>query len=102
MLKKKRPADPCGTQGGDQEGDGTKAVVDLLVSQVQFANVIVINKTVSQKEPCARASLSRSRCQKKSAEICAPQDLVEKEVLGQIHGVLMTLNPDAKIYQTQR
>ena len=68
-----------------------------------IGNVIIINKTVSQEEPGATgSSRSRSRSQKTSAGICTPQDLVEKELLGQIHGLLMTLNPDAKIYQTQR
>ncbi|MFN0107207.1 MAG: zinc metallochaperone GTPase ZigA [Bryobacteraceae bacterium] len=51
-----------------------RGVVDLLIDQVEFANVIVINKT----------------------------DQVDQESLEQLEGILQHLNPDAKLLRAQR
>ncbi|MDQ3003390.1 MAG: GTP-binding protein [Fibrobacterota bacterium] len=51
-----------------------RGIVDLLVEQVEFANVIVINKT----------------------------DLVGPSRLGKLEGILRRLNPDAKILRSRK
>ena len=66
-------------EGKDKQGDqhkskydmdNDKTIVDLLVSQIQFANVIILNKV----------------------------DLAKKADLEQIQGVVATLNSTAKVY----
>lgn len=51
-----------------------REVVDLLIDQIEFANVILVNKT----------------------------DLVEKEDMDELFAVIQKLNPEAKIYHTVR
>nr|WP_251025881.1 GTP-binding protein [Bacillus sp. ISL-47] len=55
---------------GTDEND-TREVVDLLIDQIEFANVVVLNKI----------------------------DLVDKESLAELKGVLLKLNPDARIIE---
>ncbi len=60
---------------GQTAGEGDeRAVVDLLVDQIEFANVIVINKC----------------------------DLVSDEELGRLEGILHHLNPDAKLLRSTK
>ena len=53
----------------DAEDEETKTVVDLLVNQVEFADVILLNKT----------------------------DMVSEQQLFKIEGILKTLNATAKV-----
>ena len=53
----------------DTEDEETKTVVDLLVNQVEFADVILLNKT----------------------------DMVSEQQLFKIEGILKTLNATAKV-----
>lgn len=55
-----------------EEGD-ERTVTELLIDQIEFANVILLNKT----------------------------DLVSKQVLGQITGIIGKLNPKAKLLPTK-
>jgi G3E family GTPase len=55
-----------------RDGEDDRCVVDLLVDQIEFADVILLNKT----------------------------DLVNAEQLKQVKGVLMALNPRAKIIKS--
>lgn len=57
-------------QGTDQLD--TREVVDLLIDQIEFANVLILNKT----------------------------DLVDQETIGELTAVLQRLNPDAKIIKS--
>ncbi len=57
-------------QGTDQLD--TREVVDLLIDQIEFANVLILNKT----------------------------DLVDQETVGELTAVLQRLNPDAKIIES--
>jgi G3E family GTPase len=60
---------------GETAGDGdARTVVDLLVEQVEFADVIVLNKA----------------------------DLVSPEDLGRLRGIIATFNPDARIVVAER
>ncbi|WP_168072757.1 zinc metallochaperone GTPase ZigA [Caulobacter sp. SSI4214] len=60
---------------GETAGEGDdRTVVDLLVEQVEFADVIVLNKT----------------------------DLVSAEDLGRLEGVIATFNPQARIVRAAR
>lgn len=52
--------------------DDVREVVDLLIDQIEFANVLVVNKA----------------------------DLVEKDRLAELKGILQALNPDATIIET--
>jgi G3E family GTPase len=62
------------SERGESMGDeDTRTVVDLLVDQVEFADVIVLNKT----------------------------DLVEHRDLDRLHNILKTLNPDAEIVHSK-
>ncbi|MFJ5760549.1 GTP-binding protein [Neobacillus sp. NPDC093182] len=56
---------------GTDESD-TREVVDLLIDQIEFANVLVLNKI----------------------------DLVDQESVGELKAVLQKLNPDAKIIES--
>jgi G3E family GTPase len=62
-------SDSLSERGESLGGEDTRTVVDLLVDQVEFADVIVLNKT----------------------------DLVEPYDLDRLHTILKTLNPDAKV-----
>ena len=55
-----------------EEGD-VRTIVDLLTDQIDFANVILVNKT----------------------------DMVSKQQLTEVHGMVRALNPKAKIFDTQ-
>jgi len=55
-----------------EEGD-VRTIVDLLTDQIDFADVILVNKT----------------------------DKVSKQQLTEVHGMIKALNPKAKIYDTQ-
>ncbi|MFC5591489.1 GTP-binding protein [Sporosarcina soli] len=57
-------------QGTDQFD--TREVVDLLIDQIEFANILILNKT----------------------------DLVDQETVGELTAVLQRLNPDAKIIES--
>ncbi|CAN7572049.1 zinc metallochaperone GTPase ZigA [Caulobacter sp. LjRoot300] len=60
---------------GETAGQGDdRTVVDLLVEQVEFADVIVLNKT----------------------------DLVSADDLGRLRGIIATFNPDARIVDAER
>lgn len=63
-----------GDRGQSLGEDDERAVVDLLVDQVEFANVIVINKC----------------------------DLVSEDELGQLEAILHHLNPDANLVRSTR
>lgn len=52
--------------------DDVREIADLLIDQIEFANVLVINKA----------------------------DLVEKDALAQLKGIVQALNPDATIIET--
>ncbi|MRX55228.1 GTP-binding protein [Bacillus idriensis] len=56
---------------GTDEND-TREVIDLLIDQIEFANVLILNKT----------------------------DLLNEEDMNELYGVLRKLNPDAKILKT--
>ncbi|WHZ56949.1 GTP-binding protein [Metabacillus hrfriensis] len=56
---------------GTDEND-TREVIDLLIDQIEFANVLLLNKT----------------------------DLLNEEDIDELYGVLRKLNPDAKILKT--
>ncbi|MGG4488560.1 GTP-binding protein [Metabacillus idriensis] len=56
---------------GTDEND-TREVIDLLIDQIEFADVLLLNKT----------------------------DLLEEEDVNELYGVLRKLNPDAKILKT--
>lgn len=56
---------------GTDEND-TREVIDLLIDQIEFANVLLLNKT----------------------------DLLNEEDIDEMYGVLRKLNPDAKILKT--
>ena len=58
-----------GTEVGEED---ERTIVNLLVDQIEFANVILINKV----------------------------DLIEKSDLRRIHAMIRSLNPKAKIYET--
>lgn len=62
--------DDRGEAVGDED---ERSIVDLLTDQVDFANVILVNKT----------------------------DLVSPEELKTVHGMIRALNPQAKVYDTQ-
>ena len=61
----------CGEQADDED---ERTIIDLLRDQVEFANVILLNK----------------------------KDLVEEERLAEIEAVLKTLNPKATIIRTEK
>ncbi len=62
-------------QRGETAGEGdVRTVVDLLVEQIEFADVIVLNKT----------------------------DLVSAEDLGRLAGIIATFNPGARIIRSER
>ncbi len=62
-------------QRGETAGEGdVRTVVDLLVEQIEFADVIVLNKT----------------------------DLVSPEDLGRLAGIIATFNPGARIIRSER
>ncbi|MBL8678166.1 MAG: GTP-binding protein [Myxococcales bacterium] len=67
-------ADYLADRGQTAGEEDERAVVDLLVDQVEFANVIVVNKC----------------------------DLVSEEELGRLEGILHHLNPDAKIVRSTK
>ncbi len=60
---------------GETAGEGDdRTVVDLLVEQIEFADVIVLNKT----------------------------DLVSADELGRLRGIIATFNPDARIIEAEQ
>jgi G3E family GTPase len=60
---------------GMESGEGdTRTLSDLLIDQVEFANVIVLNKT----------------------------DLTEPDALGELEGLLHTLNPGARLIRAEQ
>jgi len=59
---------------GEAVGEGDiRTIVDLLTDQIDFADVILVNKT----------------------------DMVSEEELSMVHGMVLALNPKVKIYDTQ-
>jgi G3E family GTPase len=69
FLRDYASTDSLAQRGSVAGEDDTRMLVDLLVEQVEFADVIVINKA----------------------------DLVPPDALGQLSGILATFNPGAKI-----
>ncbi|MFO0562658.1 MAG: zinc metallochaperone GTPase ZigA [Polyangiales bacterium] len=74
FLADYQSSDFLGDRGQSLGDDDERAVVDLLVDQVEFANVIVVNKC----------------------------DLVSEDELGQLEAILHHLNPEAKIVRSTR
>lgn len=73
FLNDYEEADSLHERGEHLGDDDQRSVSDLLVDQIEFANVIIISKT----------------------------DLVDEEQLHKVLGVVKSLNPDAKIYPTK-
>lgn len=65
-------ADTVLTRGMTEDQDDKRSIVNLITDQVEFANIIILNKT----------------------------DLVSAEDLRLLEGILRKLNPDAKIVKT--
>jgi G3E family GTPase len=71
FMRDYRSPDELADRGMAATADDTRAIVDLLVEQVEFADVILINKV----------------------------DLVSEDQLGQLEAILRRLNPAANIVQ---
>jgi G3E family GTPase len=74
FLKDWEDADDLSERGLAAAEEDERTVVDLLVEQVEFADVLVLNKT----------------------------DLVSPEQLGRLQGVLRKLNPEARLVLAER